>query len=515
MQEHNNRSYASEHQSPRSATFDPGITPIFDDRSFSIDTSFRLPGVTDRYSILNEIARGGMGTIYLAWDKVFGRQVAMKTINDAHDPDQLKARFLTEARITGQLEHVSIPPVFDLGLFSDGRPYMTMKLIRGTQWLNLLRARKNSSQDLLRHIEILHKVSRAVGFAHRRGYIHRDLKPANIMVEDNDDVQVMDWGLAKQLISGSNDITMSPGVSATDQGAVATKYGAILGTLSYMAPEQARGDSSLVGPQSDVYSLGVILYEILMSKRMRTATSWAELLNDIRNDNSKQLAVELQHEDIDSKLAAIAWACLSQDSKRRPEDANELGDAIQDYLYGQESDDRAVQAAILRTKQHEEYKSHGLRVEIAKLKNQVEMIKSQYIVSTQGDMIQSLPADTALSAMQSRLGDPGEIYSPRKRQYPEAYAPLYLSLIDDQSDGSAANAPMDSVISSGNPEGHYAGHVLPVCEFASPENLPFPRLDSNWRKSTFSVRSIILLVAMLLVFCLMCLLLIFPFASTK
>jgi serine/threonine protein kinase len=150
-----------------------------------------IPG----YTITGELARGGMGVVYAARELTLKREVAIKTLL----PDADASRFITESEITARLPHPGIPPVYALGRLDDGTPYLAMKLIRGRTLANLLKERSSPSDDLSKFIAIFEQIAQAVGFAHEQGIIHRDLKPLNVMVGAFGEVQVMDWGLAKDL----------------------------------------------------------------------------------------------------------------------------------------------------------------------------------------------------------------------------------------------------------------------------------------------------------------------------
>lgn len=195
-----------------------------------------------RYEILEEIGRGGMGTVYRALDAVLGRDVALKVLTlseaDPADADRLRR----EARVVALLEHPGIVPVHDAGVFSDGRVFYAMKLVRGEPLTRLAAAA--ALPDRLR---LFQKICDAVAFAHARGVIHRDLKPDNVMVGAFGEVLVLDWGLARR-----REEPAEPG-------------GTVLGTRAFMAPEQAGGFNDLVDERTDVYALGAILLFLLQA----------------------------------------------------------------------------------------------------------------------------------------------------------------------------------------------------------------------------------------------------------
>jgi serine/threonine protein kinase len=234
-------------------------------------TRVAAPTAAGRYVLGDEIAHGGMGTVYRATDAAFGREVAIKVLQERFAPSSGTARrFADEARITGQLQHPGIPPAHDLGTLPDGRPFLAMKLIKGRTLDQLLAARPDPVDDRGRFLAIYEQVCHAIAYAHSRGVIHRDLKPANIMVGAFGEVQVMDWGLAKVLGARPGDTDDAAEtragtlvVSLRDSDGSFTQAGSVLGTPAFMPPEQAIGAVGKVDQRSDVFGLGGILAVIL------------------------------------------------------------------------------------------------------------------------------------------------------------------------------------------------------------------------------------------------------------
>jgi len=242
-----------------------------------------------RYDFGQLHAKGGMGQVWLATDRDLGRSVALKELR----PESLKhptiiARFLEEARITGQLEHPAIIPVYELVKGSPGElPFYTMRFIRGRTLFDAVRAyhekRKKGQATAVEFRDMLSAftaVCNAIAYAHSRGVIHRDLKCSNVVLGDFGEVIVLDWGLAKVITGGpepepkSGDdasrepegpfqVVPSPSLSLSPGASELTMQGQILGTPSYMAPEQAQGRTGAIGTLTDVYCLGAMLYEIL------------------------------------------------------------------------------------------------------------------------------------------------------------------------------------------------------------------------------------------------------------
>ncbi len=227
-----------------------------------------------RYRIDGEIARGGMGSVLKGRDPDLGRDVAIKVLReDLRENGDLVRRFVEEAQIGGQLQHPGVVPIYELGTFADKRPFFSMKLVKGQTLADLLAARSGPAEDLPRFLSIYAAVAQTMAYAHTRGMIHRDLKPSNVMVGSFGEVQVMDWGLAKVLPRGGVVADEQAGKQKPPETMIATARscsglelshaGSVLGTPSYMAPEQARGETELINERADVFALGSILCDIL------------------------------------------------------------------------------------------------------------------------------------------------------------------------------------------------------------------------------------------------------------
>ena len=217
-----------------------------------------------RYALVEFLARGGMGAVYLAEDCVLGRRVAIKIL-DAADPDgSFAERLKNEAHVLAQLEHPGIVPVHDAGSLADGRAFYVMKFVQGSRLDQFLAGVPALSERL----RLFLRICEAVSFAHSRGILHRDLKPPNVMVGAFGEVLVMDWGLAKILRAndGMNFAeTDAPAALSAAGARLATPAqdvtgdGIVLGTPGYMSPEQAQGKASGLDERTDIYSLGKLL----------------------------------------------------------------------------------------------------------------------------------------------------------------------------------------------------------------------------------------------------------------
>jgi serine/threonine protein kinase len=197
------------------------------------------PDLGERYEVTGRLGRGGMGVVYLAWDRALAREVAVKVTDGVvHDSDAAE-RLRAEAQILGRLEHPGIVPVHDLGALADGRIFYVMTRVRGARLDEALTADTSTAERL----EIFHRICDAVSFAHAQGIVHRDLTPANVMLGPFGEVLVMDWGVAKVLDGRKDD--------------------AIVGTPGFMAPEQSAGNADAVDARADVFALGAILQAML------------------------------------------------------------------------------------------------------------------------------------------------------------------------------------------------------------------------------------------------------------
>jgi serine/threonine protein kinase len=237
-----------------------------------------------RYRLLDRVARGGMGVVYIAQDDSLQRRVALKVLDIPETDGELASRLIREARVLAALEHPGIVPVHDVGKLADGRVFYTMKFVEGRRLDRYIES-VASVPDRLR---IFLRVCDAVAFAHARGVLHRDLKPANIMIGPFGEVLVMDWGLAKILRPEASDGARKADPEATVIGnpkqpaaagdatelSVVTGHGTVMGTPGYMSPEQTRGEVEHLDARSDIYSLGALL-RFLLTGRPEIASSSA------------------------------------------------------------------------------------------------------------------------------------------------------------------------------------------------------------------------------------------------
>jgi serine/threonine protein kinase/formylglycine-generating enzyme required for sulfatase activity len=288
-----------------------------------------------RYRTIQEIARGGMGRVVRVSDRKLRREVAMK-LNLGHKP-RSRARLVEEAYITGALDHPGVVPVHDTGVDAEGRSYFTMRLVEGRDLREIIRMVHGHEEDwtLTRALDVLLKVCDTLAYAHSRGVVHRDLKPSNIRVGSFGEVYVLDWGLAKS----EHGEDVSPAADARpdlfDRRAPAlTLDGDVIGTPYTMSPEQASGSIHEIGPRSDVYSAGAMLYELLSGtlpflRPGESATS-ATILERVRTSSPtalKQLCPKAPLE-----LVAICEKAMARDPEDRYSDMRRMASDLRAYL---------------------------------------------------------------------------------------------------------------------------------------------------------------------------------------
>jgi serine/threonine protein kinase/formylglycine-generating enzyme required for sulfatase activity len=311
------------------------------DRHTSSINRLKKASKKKRYAVIREIARGGMGKVIEVEDNDLRRSVALKVLRkEMLDRKDLVERFLEEAQITGQLEHPNIVPVHEIGVDGRGNLYFTMKLVEGEELSSIfkrLRKKDPSAEQaypITRLVDIFIKVCEGVAFAHSRGVIHRDLKPANIMVGRFGEVQIMDWGVAK--IVGRKEDTADRAVVSDrrDDDAARTMVGSILGTPSYMSPEQARGEVNTMGPEADIFSLGVIMYEMLALVTPWTAQTSAQVLQQVKEFDPDPPSKREPERKIPAELEKLAMKCLEKAPHKRIGTAAELIDNLRSWQEG-------------------------------------------------------------------------------------------------------------------------------------------------------------------------------------
>ena len=274
------------------------------------------------YELLEEIARGGMGVVYKGHQVSLNRIVAVKMILAGQLATQADHdRFHSEAQAAALLDHPNIVPVFEVGEH-EGQHYFSMGYVDGQSLAARLAEGPLPPREAA---ELVATVAEAVDYAHRQGVIHRDLKPSNILIDSQGRPRVTDFGLAKRVDSRGSDLTAT---------------GQILGTPSYMAPEQAAGKTKEIGPAADIYGLGAILYELLTGRPpFRAATRLDTLLQALANDPAP---IRLLNPQVDRDLETICLKCLEKDPVHRYPSARLLAEDLERYLAGEPISARSV-----------------------------------------------------------------------------------------------------------------------------------------------------------------------------
>ncbi|MFK7821444.1 MAG: protein kinase [Planctomycetaceae bacterium] len=345
------------------STFTPGA---------DVAESRTIPAQVGRYKILEQIGEGGMGSVFMAeQSEPLKRRVALKVIKAGMDSEQVIARFEAERQVMAMMDHAHIAKVFDAGVTDNGLPYFVMELVHGVAITKYCDEAQLTPKDRLL---LFIRVCRAIQHAHQKGIIHRDIKPSNILVTQTDgkpSPKVIDFGLAKALQPES-----------LTEKTLLTNFGQVLGTLEYMSPEQAELNSQDIDTRSDVYSLGVLLYELLTGctpigrERLRTE-GFQQIMQLIREEEPQRPSQKLsdsgdaiiniskQRATQPSRLSAvvsgdldwIALKALEKNRQRRYDGAAALADEIERYLSDEPIEARPPSVAYRLTKT---YRRHRL-----------------------------------------------------------------------------------------------------------------------------------------------------------
>ena len=345
----------------RNASEKPSIAPLAGSAESGASTAFlkklaEFSSAKPRYQLRGEVARGGMGAILKVWDETLRRNLAMKVVLGREDPlskgstpdvdENTLGRFLEEAQVTGQLDHPGVVPVHELGVSEERGVYFTMKLVKGED-LRAVYEKVRAGKDgwtQTRALSVLLKVCEAMAYAHDKKVVHRDLKPSNVMVGKYGEVYVMDWGLAKVLGEADrHDLRLSPQMTTpvrsqrSEQPAdspLITMDGTVVGTPCYMSLEQAEGRLEDLGPRSDVYAMGAMLYELLTGQapyvrpgsRPSPHTILAALLQ------GPATPVHELAPNVPAELEAICEKAMARPIEARYRDMGELGADLAAYL---------------------------------------------------------------------------------------------------------------------------------------------------------------------------------------
>jgi serine/threonine-protein kinase len=290
--------------------------------------------------VLGLLGKGAMGEVHVARDEDLNRHVAFKRMDPRLVGEPILARrFMTEVQITAQLDHPGIVPVYAVERGADGVPGYAMKLVRGKtlkEYLAEARAfhergeRPDEAHALPRRLEIFLQLCEPVGYAHARGVIHRDLKPDNVMVGPFGEVFVMDWGIAR-LIGGDEVVSELE----VDRGAgERTQFGMVIGTPSYMSPEQAEGRNDDMDGRSDLFTLGILLYEIVTLRRARQKLGAAQMLLAAQAGRVEEVRHAVPGQRVPRELAAIVRKATQKRRRDRYQTVEQLADDVRRFLRG-------------------------------------------------------------------------------------------------------------------------------------------------------------------------------------
>lgn len=267
------------------------------------------PALIGRYKVLRPLGRGGMGEVFLAEHTILQRQVAIKLpVFSEHNREQLIARFYREARAMAKVEHPNLCRIHEVGEI-DGRPFLAMAYIDGETLAQKLRSGQSMTAD--EAVAIVHKLATAMAAAHEAKVVHRDLKPGNVMIDKKGVPWITDFGLVKSQEPIDDELSTA---------------GTIVGTPAYMAPEQVMGDGNTIGPVTDVYAIGVILYELLTGRRPFPGKGMA-VMGQIASGNPP--AAPSSFAKVDKKLESICLKAMAFDPAARFQSAEELARALE------------------------------------------------------------------------------------------------------------------------------------------------------------------------------------------
>ena len=409
-------------------------TDFLESPPLDIEATHSMPGFSETigsqigpYKVLQEIGEGGMGTVYMAeQSRPVQRRVALKVIKAGMDSKEVVARFEAERQALAMMEHENIAKIFDAGTTEDGRPYFAMELVRGVPLTQFCDEKKLAIPDRLK---LFVSICQAIQHAHQKGIIHRDIKPSNVMVSNHDGravPKIIDFGVAKAIQQKLTDKTLF------------TQFGRIVGTFQYMSPEQAGTSQLDIDTRSDIYSLGVLLYELLTGttpierKRVREA-GWERMLQIIREEEPPKPSTKLSDSGenigtisekrgttphslssfVRGDLDWIVMKALEKDRTRRYETANGLSRDIQRHLSNDPVEARPPTV------------SYRLRKFISKNRNAVLTVASFTLLLLLGTILSTWLAFKAKNAAaDARLATVKETAEREKAQVAEGEAKL-------------------------------------------------------------------------------------------
>lgn len=300
-----------------------------------------LPTQIGPYKIVEQIGKGGMGEVYLAFDTVCLRNIALKKVRaDLIEHKQIQKRFLKEAHITAKLTHPSIVPIYTIHK-ERGEIYYTMPFVEGKTLKKLLKEAKQMEKESPSAVHSFASISlllriflslcQAIAYAHKNGVLHRDIKPENVMIGKYGEVMILDWGLAR-LIDDKSEEEIIPYETSGVSLAGVTRLGKVVGTVNYMAPERIKGSPAAIS--TDIYALGVILYQILTLKFPFLRTTLEKCKKKIDQETFPDPVKAAPYRDISTQLVAIVQECMHKDPDKRYKHVEDLIYELESYLEG-------------------------------------------------------------------------------------------------------------------------------------------------------------------------------------
>ncbi|MCW5833483.1 MAG: serine/threonine protein kinase [Labilithrix sp.] len=343
-------------KAPQTVTFAPPTDAPSEDSPHKVAFTQTDAGATfaagsgERYERQRVLGQGGMGTVVLVRDRTVGRFVALKQLNDDEGADEESlARFAREARVQGQLEHPAIVPVYDAGTGPDRKPFFTMKRVRGQSLQEVLALAAAGAPTGFSRRKLLSAFSQlcaAAHYAHERGVVHRDIKPTNIMLGAYGEVYLLDWGVAK--VAGEPRERQRSDEKIDAAAGVHTGYGAVVGTLTTMAPEQAVGGE--VDARTDVYALGAVLFEILTLQAFHPKGEFDEVVRQITTGVEARPSVRAPGAEVPPELEQLCVEATRLQPADRLASAMILRERIESYLDG----DRDLELRRRSAREHAE-----------------------------------------------------------------------------------------------------------------------------------------------------------------
>ncbi len=436
---------------------DTAMPDIVEDEVEDVPLPVIIEGAAERYEDINQIGLGGMGEVRRVWDMTMNRSLAMKILRkDLLDRPDLFARFREEAEATAQLEHPGVVPIHDLGKLPDGRLFFTMKEVRGRTLLDVIDEIHGASSGswetgptgwtLFKTVQVFVAVCEAIAYAHSRAVLHRDLKPSNVMVGAFGEVVVMDWGLAKignDPTSFGDSVSIDSGTAPimterSRASAYMTLSGSIAGTPNYMPPEQARGDHGRVGPWSDVYALGAILYHILSDRPPYDGMITEQVVEKVLSGPPPPAGPRWRksrgsNPAIEDELIGICERAMAPEIADRYMDAATMAEAVHGWLEGARTREHAL--ALVRRAEELEPVMDDLRKSAITLRG-----KAAYL-------LEQLPTDAATEDKRSgwELQDEAQTVTEALEIETERYTNLLRAALTHSPDLEAANERLQAL----------------------------------------------------------------------